>query len=150
MFWAIQNAKLPTKIFFHPWTPLGKARWLPSCKAVFLLATLIKKPEPLKIDGYSIAESNMGTQVFFLNIDISWKYIKKFNISMCTHWLLTLATAKNKNISQNQPWFEQNYLEKPTSAHRYFSFFVMYFHDISIFGKKIVYHQEDSLSSKWC
>ena len=47
---------------------------------------------------------------------------KKWKTSMCTCWHLTLATPPQKN-SQNRPYFEHNYLEKPASAHRSFWFF---------------------------
>ena len=52
---------------------------------------------------FQISEGNIGTQVFFLNIDISWIYITKNEKYLCLCWLLTLATPPKNKILKIDP-----------------------------------------------
>ena len=55
------------------------------------------------------SEANIGTQVFFLNIDISWKYITK-NENIYMHMLASHFThVRKKKHSQSWPYFDRNY-----------------------------------------
>ena len=83
------------------------------------------------------SETNIGTQFFFLNIDILWKYVTKIE----KHW-----PHPRKQNSQNWPYLNCNYVEMPTSAHRFFWFFWLFITQIMQINHKIYVDRLASLN----